>query len=288
MNHLLGIFGFGYTAQQFAKLYQKSSFQIIGTSRQPEKLTDFNHPSCQIRGFSAKTFEELEIQPTQLLISTPPTEEGDPTLIEFEEYLAKMNSRIQTIIYLSTTGVYGDHQGAWVDESTAPHRPGINAKRRLEAEKSWLDFSSKHQIPLYIFRLAGIYGPHRNALQLLKKGKEFSVFKKDLVFSRIHVEDICQSIIKALLHPEKAGIYNLSDNEPAPNTDIDVFAAKLLGVKAPPHLSFEEANLTALGLEFYQSNKRVSNRMLVEKLGIELHYPSYHEGLSALYNQEQY
>ncbi len=286
MNNCLCIFGFGYTAHYVAELCRNEDLKILGTSRNPKKLSD--NENLTLVPFSVKTFIALKLKPTHIIISVPPTEIGDPVLNEFGNYLAEISPTLQAIGYLSTTGVYGDHKGEWVYESSESHNLGTNAKKRLAAEKSWQDFSRSYAIPLFIFRVSGIYGPYRNALQQLKAGKAFSVFKKDQVFSRIHVEDLAKVIKSALFQPEKAGIYNVSDNESASNIAVDNFAAKLLGIEAPPHQLFEQANLSVMAREFYQSNKRVSNSKMRNILGVELSYPDYREGLTSLFEKNLY
>jgi nucleoside-diphosphate-sugar epimerase len=288
MNKCLCIFGFGYTASYLTEILRNDSVSIIGVSRNPDKSSHIKNNSFRSVHFSAKALSECNITPTHILISTPPSEDGDPTLKEFESYIKSIHPTPQSIAYLSTTGVYGDHKGEWVDESSVCHQPGIKGENRLAAEKSWQVFSEKNHIPLFIFRIAGIYGPYRNALHKLINRGSVSIVKNGQFFSRIHVEDLARTIKSGLFQPEKAGIYNVSDNEPTSNTSVDDFAANLLGIPAPTCQSIEEANLSAIALEFYKSNKKVSNTKMKNILGIELKYPSYREGLTSLFNNHQY
>jgi nucleoside-diphosphate-sugar epimerase len=283
MNNSLCIFGFGYTAGYLAIECKSEPFAILGTSRKAAETEAAPGQAYQLLAFSAATFAKRNLKPTHLLISTPPAvDSGDPVLKEFASYLHSIRSSLQWVGYLSSTSVYGDHQGRWVDENTPPENPSPTGKLRLAAEKAWLDWAAAYQLPCFIFRIAGIYGPYRNALRQLQQGKAFSIFKKDQVFSRIHVEDLARVIKAALLQPEKAGIYNVSDQEPAPAPLVDSYAAALLGLAAPPLLPIEQATLSAQQLEFYQSNRRVSNLKIQQQLGLELHYPTYREGLKTL------
>lgn len=288
MNDSLCIFGFGYTAHYLAEVFLNSHFSVIGVTRNPDKKSADIHPHCPRIHFSKKALAEYGICPTHILISTPPSEMGDPTLNEFCSYLTQISPTLQAIVYLSSTGVYGDHKGQWVDESSKPLNPSNKAEWRLIAEKSWLHLSDKIGVPLYIFRVASIYGPFRNALHRIKNGQQVSIFKVNQFFSRIHVEDLVSMIKSALLQPEYAGIYNICDNEPASNTAVDDFAAHLLGMDPLPHQPYEQANLSAMAREFYQANKKVCNLKILNIPGIKLAYPDYRVGLTSLFTHGKY
>tara|TARA_R110000868_G_scaffold310072_1_gene571359 strand:+ start:800 stop:1666 length:867 start_codon:yes stop_codon:yes gene_type:complete len=288
MTNCLGIFGFGYTARFLAELCNKDDIALLGVSRNHDKPSVGPTPDYTPLPFSASALAQQRIQPTHILVSTPPTETGDPTLNEFKNTLARQASTIQSIGYLSTTGVYGDHQGEWVDELSSSNNPGHRACMRLAAERSWIDFAKQHNVPLYIFRIAGIYGPYRNALSKLNKGMTTSILKEKQVFSRIHVLDLANAIKTALFQPENAGIYNICDNEPASNIVVDQFAATLLGIDPPRIIPIEQADLSPMAKEFYQANKRVSNAKLRATFKLSLAYPSFQEGLLDIFNKKQF
>lgn len=288
MTNCLCIFGFGYTARYLTQMVRDDGMKVVGICRDLQKAADNAMQPDQLIHFSEKALAESGISPTHVLVSTPPSASGDPSLIAFERYLSKVSPSLQAIAYLSTTGVYGEHDGEWVDESSACRHPGEKAQQRLAAEKSWLAFSERNRVPLYIFRIAGIYGPYRNALQKIKNGATHSIFKQGQYFSRIHVEDLAKTIKTGLLSPDKAGVYNVCDNEPASNTVVDDFAANLLGVKPLNHQLFEEATLSPMAREFFSTNKKVANLKMRTILGVELSYPTYREGLTSLYNNNQY
>jgi nucleoside-diphosphate-sugar epimerase len=182
--------------------------------------------------------------------------------------------------YLGTTGVYGDRQGGWVDESDFPAPSLARTKRRVAAEGHWLASG----LPVHIFRLAGIYGPGpgRNALESVRSGKARRIIKPNQMFGRIHVEDIATTLLASMNRPNPGAIYNVADDEPAPPQDVVAYAAGLLGVEPPPEIPFESAEISAAARSFYQDNRRVCNQRIKEELGVELGFPSYREGLKAI------
>jgi nucleoside-diphosphate-sugar epimerase len=184
--------------------------------------------------------------------------------------------------YLSTTGVYGDRDGGWVDESSALKPTGERGRRRLAAEAAWLELHRRARLPVHIFRLAGIYGPGRSALDAVRAGRAQRIDKPGQVFSRIHVADIVQVLRASMARPDPGAIYNLCDDDPAPPEAVIAFACELLGVPKSPLVPFAEARLSEMARSFYADNKRVSNRRIKEQLGVRLAYPSYKDGLRAL------
>jgi nucleoside-diphosphate-sugar epimerase len=217
---------------------------------------------------------------THMLITNPPGNEGDIVLNEYKNILYRAKN-IEWIGCLSATSVYGDHQGAWVDENSKLKPSSERGKRRMLAENQWLDFAKNNKAN--IFRLAGIYGPKRNALESIRNFKARSIFKKGQVFSRIHVEDIAQIIKASMTNLTKSEIYNLADNYPCPGYEVNDFAARLLNVEPPELIDYNKAELSPMAHEFYADNKRASNRKITESLKIKLIYPTYKEGLTALY-----
>lgn len=193
-------------------------------------------------------------------------------------------SRKQTIIYLSTIGVYGDWRGEWVDETTIPAPCTERSQARLQVERAWAAIGKESGKRVHILRLAGIYGPGRNVLLNLKAGTARRIVKRGQVFNRIHVEDISRAIYAAALTYEGPGdVFNVSDDAPAPPQDVIALAAMLMGIDPPPEQEIESADLTPLARSFYAENRRVSNRKSKERLGVRLAYPTYRVGLEALW-----
>ncbi len=287
--HLL-IFGFGYTAHFLAKKARTIDIQVTATTRDSDALGYNYELDCELIHFSEKSIEQALATASHLLISTPPKHaQGDPVLVNFINLLKKYSKNIQWIGYLSSTGVYGDHQGLWVDESSTPIALGNQGQLRLAAENEWRSFAEMHQLPLTIFRLAGIYGPRRNVLDRLMAGKNDTIVKDDQFFSRIHVDDIVLVIVAAMQNP-KVGItiYNVADDEPAPSHVVDEYAASLLQRPPLKRVAYEMATLSPMAQEFYLHNKRVSNAKLKRDLNIQLTYPTYKEGLVQLLHNEGY
>jgi nucleoside-diphosphate-sugar epimerase len=184
--------------------------------------------------------------------------------------------------YLSTVAVYGDYGGGWVDETTPPRDPGTRGQQRLDAEQAWLAFGERGGRRVDIFRLPGIYGPGRSAIDQLRSGTARRIRKAGQVFNRVHVDDIAAALEAAMAAPSAHNVYNITDDEPAPADEVMAYAATLLGVEPPPLVRFEDADLSPMALSFYAQSKRVSNRRMKESLGVRLAYPTYREGLEAI------
>lgn len=285
--HLL-IFGFGYTAHFLAQKAREINIQITATTRDNDALGYQREFDVELIHFSEKSIEHALASASHILISTPPTHDlGDPVLMNFGHLLKKTIKNVQWIGYLSSTGVYGDHQGLWVDESSKSIAPGGQGQSRLSAENEWRSFAEAYQVPLTIFRLAGIYGPQRNVLARLMAGKNDTIVKEGHCFSRIHVDDIVLAIIAAMQHPKPGiSIYNVADDEPAPGHVVDEYAASLLRLAPLKRIAYEMATLSPMAQEFYSHNKRVSNAKLKRDLNIQLTYPTYKEGLGHLLHNE--
>jgi nucleoside-diphosphate-sugar epimerase len=215
-----------------------------------------------------------------LLVSVPPGEQGDPALAYFASAIAATPWR--AIVYLSTLGVYGDHDGAWVNEESETRPTSARGLARLAAENDWRAIGRQTGEPVHILRLAGIYGPRRNALAKIRDGRTESVVKPGQVFNRIHVDDLAQAISLAIGANGRSQVWNVADDEPAPPQDVAAFAAKLLGAAAPTEIPLERADLSPMARSFYEENKRVSNAKLKRELGFAPLYPTYCEGLRAL------
>lgn len=275
MPHLLCI-GFGYSARALARRLEPRGWTIAGTSRKPgdSGLLAFDGSSP----LPAPTFDGV----THLLMSAPPGEAGDPMLRCHGDDLAKRAAQFAWVGYLSTTGVYGDRHGQWVDEDS-PLTPSTDrGRRRLAAENAWLGLYVSSGLPVHLFRLAGIYGPGRNQLEAVRDGSARRIIKPGQVFSRVHVEDIAGILEASMARPDPGRAYNVCDDEPCPPQDVVIYAARLLGCPAPPDIAFDRAELSPMAKSFYAESKRVSNRRVKEELGYRLLYPTYREGLKAL------
>jgi nucleoside-diphosphate-sugar epimerase len=218
------------------------------------------------------------------LISVPPDAESDPVLAEHAHDIAALRG-LRWLGYLSTTGVYGDRGGGWVDEESDLAPSGDRGRRRVVAEAGWLDLHRRRGVPAHIFRLAGIYGPGRSALDTVRQGRAQRIDKPGQVFSRIHVADLAAVLRASMARPDPGAIYNVCDDDPAPPEAVIAHACALLGVEPPPLVPFDTADLSPMARSFYDDNKRVSNRRLKEVLGVTLAYPSYKDGLQALLSE---
>jgi nucleoside-diphosphate-sugar epimerase len=282
-------FGLGYSADHYVGQFGDRFERIVGTVRGAERAALLNARfGGRLRAFafdgSLPTAEVKRAiaEADAALVSIPQTQSGDPVLTAFGDAFAGAK-HLRTVVYLSTVGVYGDHAGAWVDEQTPP-RPGLpRSRERLAAEQAWQDFGAHSGVPVAILRLAGIYGPGRNAFTQIARGDARRIVKPGQVFNRIHVDDIAQAIDAALTQ-KSAGIFNVADDEPCPPGDPLAFAAQLLGRVPPPEISFDEAapGMSPLALSFWQDCRRVRNDKLKRKLGVTLLYPTYREGLRTL------
>jgi nucleoside-diphosphate-sugar epimerase len=283
----LFVFGLGYSALHFITHYGDDFGVIAGTVRTPEKATLFNDkvepfvfgPEYEDPAITAK-LNETEI----LLVSIPPGTSVDPVLARFGRKISAA-PRLKQIIYLSTIGVYGDRNGDWVEETRLPTPKSERSVARLHAEKAWTSIAKGTKIRVDILRLAGIYGPGRNALSGLKAGTARRIVKEGQVFNRIHVEDVSQAIAAAITRDGTGDLFNICDDEPAPPQDVITYAASLMKIEPPPPLDFETADLTPMARTFYGENKRVRNDKLKRGLGVSLTYPTYREGLQALWEQ---
>jgi len=277
-------FGLGYSAGFLARTLRDEGWRVIGTCREARGEAHLRAEGFEVhrleRGHSLAEARVLLGDATHVLSSVPPDEAGDPVLDLHGADLAA--AAPQWVGYLSTTGVYGDRGGGWVDEGSALEPTGERGRRRVEAERRWLDLWRRHGLPVHVFRLAGIYGPGRSALDAVRGGHAQRIDKPGQVFSRIHVADIVQALRASMAAPDPGSVYNLCDDDPAPPAEVIAYAAELLDAALPPLVPFEAAALSEMARSFYADNKRVSNRRLKERLGVRLLYPSYREGLRAL------
>jgi len=285
----LFIFGFGYTAEYLARKLQALGISITATSRTPERRKEAIEMGVHGIDFTEAAVKEGLQFATHILISTQPTKDfGDPVLGSFKKIIEHFAPQITWIGYLSSTGVYGDHHGNWVDETSAHLSLGTQSRLRLKAEEDWITFARLYSHPLHIFRLAGIYGPKRNALGRIIHGQTQTIVKEGHCFSRIHVADIAHVLMTSMQQPQPFSIFNVADDEPAPTYDVDEYAATLLGIPPPKRVPFETATLSDMAYEFYTHHRRVSNAKIKQELHISLSFPTYREGLTHLYQTGEY
>ncbi len=285
MTQRLFCFGLGYTARALALMLARQGWQIAGTTRASDAVA-----TLQAMGFEVVPFDRDRpladpaalAHATHLLSAVPPDAAGDPVLDRHFADLAKLTT-LRWVGYLSTTGVYGDRDGDWVDEASCLSPSGERGRRRLMAERRWLALAREHGLPVHVFRLAGIYGPGRSQLDALRSGKARRIVKPGQLFSRIHVDDIVRVLIASMARHNPGTAYNLADDEAAPPEAVIDFAAALLGMAPPPSESFETATLSEMAASFYRDSKRVSNARIKQELGVSLAYPTYREGLRHLH-----
>ncbi|HTV33689.1 MAG TPA: SDR family oxidoreductase [Methylocella sp.] len=278
-------FGLGYSARYFIA-HTSHSLTAAGTLRDLAQRHELASEAIETLLFTpvvdeaaiAAKLAEADV----ILVSIPPDLSADPVLAKFGHRLASLR-RPQTIVYLSTLGVYGDRQGEWVDETATPAPRTDRSLARLRAEKSWTAIGKVPGKRVFILRLAGIYGPGRNMLLSLKAGTAKRVVKRGQIFNRIHVEDIKRVIDAVIAHEGDGAIFNVSDDAPSPPQDVITYAANLMGIEPPPEQDVAAANLSPLTRSFYDENKRASNRRIKDELGVRLAYPTYRLGLEALW-----
>ena len=269
--------GFGYCAEALARAAADEFADIAGTTRRPERAR-----ALTADGFSVVTFDRTAVAgASHILISAPPQAEGDPVLAALGDAIAA-EPGVRWIGYLSTTGVYGDRQGGWVGEDDVPRPDSARAERRLAAERAWLAFGEAENVAVQVFRLAGIYGPGRSAVDRLRAGTARRIVKPGQVFSRIHVADAAAVLKASIAHPRAGRVYNVADDRPASQAEVIAFAAGLLGIAPPPEEPFDSAELSPLAREFYAGCRRVRNDRIKRELGVVLRYPGYRQGLQSL------
>ncbi|RVV97368.1 SDR family oxidoreductase [Mesobaculum littorinae] len=293
-GHLLS-FGHGYSARALAQRLRPRGWHITATTRSADKAADLAAdgiaavvidaaaPTPEGRG----ALEAALARASHLLVSAGPDAGGDPLLQVSRDAVARAAPHLDWAGYLSTTGVYGDHGGGWVDEATPLAPTTRRGEMRVAAEADWQRLAQDSGLPLHIFRLAGIYGPGRGPFAKVRAGTARRIVKPGQVFSRIHVEDIAQVLDASIARPDPGAVYNLCDDDPAPPQDVIAHAARLLGLPVPPEVPFDEAEMSAMARSFYAESKRVRNDRIKHDLGVRLAYPTYREGLAALRDDEE-
>ncbi|MEP3944735.1 SDR family oxidoreductase [Ascidiaceihabitans sp.] len=279
MTHTLLSFGHGYSARALTSLLQPQGWRIIATTRSAEKAQALAATGVEALIWPGTDMTEAIQSADHILISAGPDGDGDPVLTQWRDVIAKHAAQLRWVGYLSTTGVYGDHGGDWVDENTPLQPSTRRGQYRKDAEEGW---GAIPDLPLHIFRLAGIYGPGRGPFAKVRNGTARRIIKKDQVFSRTHVEDIAQILAASIAQPNPGAAYNVCDNDPAPPQDVIGHAAELLGLPIPEAVPFETAEMSPMARSFYAENKKVRNDRIKDELGVVLKYPTFREGLAAL------
>ncbi|WP_413719509.1 SDR family oxidoreductase [Silicimonas sp. MF1-12-2] len=272
--------GHGFSARALARLLIAEGWHVIGTTRSSEKAMQLAAEGVEPVIWPGNPLPLNRA--THVLSSVSPDDGGDPVLAEAGEAL-RAATHLEWVGYLSTTGVYGDREGDWVDEGSELLPSTRRGQARVDAEAAWQALG----LPLHIFRLAGIYGPGRGPFEKVRNGTARRIIKDGQVFSRIHVDDIAQVLAASIERPNPGSIYNLCDDDPAPPQDVISHAAELLDLPVPPAVDFEDAELSPMARSFYAESKRVRNDRIKEELGVKLLYPTFREGLAAVLAAEQ-
>ena len=283
MTYTLLSFGHGYSARALSRILLAQDWRVIGTTRNEEKAVGMMNDGIEPRIWPGADMAPALNGATHLLISAAPDDAGDPVLAALHDEIAARAGQFEWVGYLSTTGVYGDHGGDWVDETTPLTPSTKRGIARVQAESAW---AAIPDLPLHIFRLAGIYGPGRGPFAKVRAGTARRIIKANQVFSRTHVADIARVLAASIRNPNPGAVYNVCDNDPAAPQDVIGYAADLLGLPLPPAEDFEKAEMSPMARSFYAESKKVRNDRIKNELGVELLYPDYRSGLKALLAHE--
>ncbi len=284
MTPELFVYGLGFSGQALARRMQAKGWTVSATARRPEKAEALKALSiAPVDPTDPDAMTAAMSRAKAILVTAPPGPDGCPALEQIVPALARSGAFPDWIGYVSTTGVYGDQGGGWVFENSPLRASSLEGARRVGAERDWRQVGQGMGLSVTVFRLPGIYGPGRSAFDRLLAGDARRVIKPGQVFSRIHVEDIASGLAASIARPRAGGIYNLCDDEPAPPQDAIAYAAKLAGVPLPPEVGIE--TLSPMAQRFYAENKRVSNALAKQELGWRPAYPTYRQGLDAIWNQ---
>lgn len=285
-------FGYGYSCDYLGhELVRRGGWDIVGTTRDVEKRNALKERGIEAHIFDA---ESPLVDPPQILegvthlvISTPPGDHGDLAFVAHAQDILKIPT-LEWVGYLSTTSVYGDRDGEWVDENSEIRPSSRRGSRRVKAEEQWASLHSAHGLPVHFFRLAGIYGPGRSALDTIRAGVARRIEKPGHAFSRIHVEDIANVLLSSIERPNPGAAYNVCDDEAAPSHEVIAYACELLGRPVPQLVPFEEADMSPMAQSFYKDNKRLRNDRIKDELGVNLKYKDYRAGLEGCLEAEEY
>jgi nucleoside-diphosphate-sugar epimerase len=278
------IFGYGFIGAAFAEALRADGYAISATARTSDKRAELTALGINaIDPTDPAALKTAVDQATVILLTAAPNDEGCPAFAALSPLLVSAAAPRRWVGYLSTTGVYGDRGGGWVFEDSALHPLSREGQRRADAEKQWVGLGQKTGDCVTIFRLPGLYGPDRNVLERLKDGTARRIHKPGQVFSRLYDSDCATALMASVHRPRPGGIYNLCDDEPAPADDVLVYAARTYGFEVPPEIAFDDPNQSGGMKRFYAENKRVSNALAKAELGWRPQYPTYKEGLAAIY-----
>ncbi len=285
-------FGYGYSCDYLGhELMQRGGWKISGTTRDSDRRSELRSRGVRAHLFDYDAplpdFISMLKDVTHIVISTPPSSEGGPSFNHHAQDILNL-PKLEWIGYLSTTGSYGDRGGGWVDENSELRPTTKRGSRRMNIEKQWLSMFKAYELPIHIFRLAGIYGPGRSALDSVRSGIARRIDKPGHYFSRIHVEDLAQVLIASMLNPNPSAIYNVCDDMPTPSHEVIDYACKLLAIESPLLIPFDKADLAPITASFYKDNKRIRNDKIKNELGIKLKYKNYKQGLEACLAAENY
>lgn len=278
-RHLV-VLGHGYSAGFLTRHLVARGWTVSGTTRvDPARVAAAGAKPLRWPGEETAIRTEIDAADA-ILISAGPESGECPALRDFATAIAR--GPAEWVGYLSTTGVYGDRQGGWVDETTPPAPSTRRGRDRVAAEGAWAALAIAHGVPLHVFRLAGIYGPGRGPFEKVRNGTARRIIKPGQVFSRIHVQDIAQVLAASIARPSPGAVYNVCDDDPAPPQDVLDHAARLLGLPPPPAEDFATAEMTPMARSFYAESKRVSNERIKRELGVRLIHPDFRSGLAAI------
>ena len=278
----LFVFGLGYSALAVADRLMQEGWAVAGTSRSSEGVE-----RLKAKGIAAVPFDgTAPIDPavfdgTTHLLASIPADPNDPALRHHGKDIAAIEG-LEWVGYLSTTSVYGVTDGSTVDEDFPCDPASARGQRRLAAEREWQALPQ----PGHVFRLSGIYGPSRSVFDTIRAGKAQRIVKPGQAFNRIHVDDIAAIVHTSIAAPSPGRIYNVADNLPAPSADLVTYACGLMCVEPPPEIPFDQAVLSPMAREFWADNKRIDNSRIKEELGVRLAYPTYREGVDAIFAAE--
>lgn len=285
------LLGYGYAARHFAPRLLAQGWTVRATARDRASLDDARAMGADAVAYDAGAglAPHAVAGVDHVLSSIAPTEGGDPAIADLRAALRDIGARLGWIGYLSATSVYGDRGGQMVDETSAPRPSDGRGRQRVIAEQQWLELGRELGAATQVFRLAGIYGPGRSALDNARAGQKFRIDKPGHLFSRIHVDDIAAILLASIARPRPGAIYNLADDEPATSAEVSAHAHKLLGLAVPPAISFDQAaaGMSAMSRSFYGDNKRIANALIKKELAVTLRYPHYRAGLEAILAQER-
>lgn len=276
-------FGLGFTCGRLARRMGNAGWTTVGTKRNAGFVTGAG--AAELKVFSGAApiegGDEVFDGITHVIASIPPGPEGDPALIHHRQHLLSLSS-LKWVGYLSTPAVYGDRGGAVVHEDDAPNPGSVRGERRLAAERAWVEAFEGSGVSVQVFRLSGIYGPGRSAIDQLRAGTARIIDKPGQVFNRIHVDDIGSILLASMSRPNHGRIYNVADDEACPSGDVIQYAATLLGMDAPEPIPFDSADLSPMARSFYSECKRLDTTRIKSELDVTLAYPTYREGLRSI------